>query len=51
MHKYLQQVQKKKIAAPDDARKAHTEMEKLTEKGQKEAKEVLETAKKALERI
>lgn len=51
VHKALQQAQKKKIASQDDARKAQGEMEKLSEKGQKDAKEVLETAKKALERI
>lgn len=49
VHKRLQEMQKKKIARPDDVRKAHDNMEKLTEKGQKEVKELFEAAKKALE--
>lgn len=49
MHKRLQDMQKKKIARPDDVRKAQENMEKLTEKGQKEVKDLFEAAKKALE--
>lgn len=49
VHKRLQEMQKKKIARPDDARKAHDNMGKLTEKGQKEVKDLFEAAKKALE--
>ncbi|KAJ5902433.1 hypothetical protein N7495_002961 [Penicillium taxi] len=50
MHKRLQDMQKKKLARPDDVRKAHEQMEKATEKGQKEVKDLFDTAKKALER-
>lgn len=49
VHKRLQEMQKKKIARPDDVRKAHDNMGKLTEKGQKEVKDLFEAAKKALE--
>ncbi|OJJ88919.1 ribosome-recycling factor [Aspergillus glaucus CBS 516.65] len=48
VHKRLQEMQKKKIARPDDVRKAHDNMGKLTEKGQKEVKDLFEAAKKAL---
>ena len=50
MHKRLQDMQKKKVARPDDVRKAQDQMEKFTEKGQKELKDLFETSKKALER-
>ncbi|KAI9934392.1 hypothetical protein ASPWEDRAFT_116622 [Aspergillus wentii DTO 134E9] len=50
VHKRLQDMQKKKIARPDDVRKAQDQMEKLTEKGQKELKDLFDAAKKALER-
>ena len=50
MHKHLQGLEKKKIARGDDVRKAHDRMEKLVEKAQKEAKELLEAAKKGLEK-
>lgn len=50
VHKRLQDMQKKKIARPDDVRKAQDQMEKITEKGQKEVKDLFEAAKKALER-
>ncbi|KAH8433607.1 ribosome-recycling factor [Aspergillus melleus] len=50
VHKRLQDMQKKKIARPDDARKAQDQMEKLTEKGQKEVKDLFEAAKKGMER-
>ncbi|KAJ5166539.1 uncharacterized protein N7482_005320 [Penicillium canariense] len=49
MHKRLQDMQKKKLALPDDVRKAHDQMEKATEKGQKDVKELFDTAKKTLE--
>jgi len=49
LHKRFQEMQKKKIARPDDVRKAHDNMEKLTDKGQKEVKDLFEAAKKALE--
>lgn len=49
MHKRLQDMQKKKVAQPDDVRKAHDQMEKTTEKGQKEAKDLFEAAKRTLE--
>lgn len=51
VHKRLQDMQKKKIARPDDVRKAQDQMEKLTEKGQKEVKELFDAAKKGMERI
>ncbi|KAL4883608.1 ribosome recycling factor-domain-containing protein [Aspergillus karnatakaensis] len=50
MHKRLQEAVKKRIARPDDARKSQDKMEKLSEKGQKEVKELFDAAKKALER-
>ncbi|RAH46931.1 ribosome-recycling factor [Aspergillus brunneoviolaceus CBS 621.78] len=50
VHKRLQDMQKKKTARPDDVRKAQEQMEKLSEKGQKDVKELFETAKKAMER-
>ncbi|KAL4802859.1 ribosome recycling factor-domain-containing protein [Aspergillus unguis] len=50
IHKRLQNLIKKKTARPDDARKSQDKMEKLTEKGQKEVKDLFETAKKAMER-
>ena len=49
MHKRLQEMQKKKTARPDDVRKAHELMEKVTEKGHKEVKELFEGARKMLE--
>lgn len=51
IHKRLQEIVKKKIARPDDARKSQDKMEKLTEKGQKEVKELFEAAKKVMERV
>ncbi len=51
IHKRLQEIVKKKIVRPDDARKSQDKMEKLTEKGQKELKELFEAAKKAMERV
>ncbi|KAL2814735.1 Hsp70 protein-domain-containing protein [Aspergillus granulosus] len=50
VHKRLQALVKKKVARPDDARKSQDKMEKLTEKGQKEVKDLFETAKKVMER-
>ncbi|RAL01499.1 ribosome-recycling factor [Aspergillus ibericus CBS 121593] len=50
VHKRLQDLQKKKIARPDDVRKAQEQMEKLTEKGQKDARELFEATKKTMER-
>ncbi|KAJ5752362.1 hypothetical protein N7520_009279 [Penicillium odoratum] len=49
MHKRLQDLQKKKLARPDDVRKAHDQMEKATDKGQKEVKDLFDAAKKTLE--
>ncbi|GES56932.1 putative Hsp70 chaperone [Aspergillus terreus] len=51
VHKRLQDMQKKKTARPDDVRKAQEQMEKFTEKGQKEVKDLFEAARKALERV
>ncbi|KAJ5936439.1 hypothetical protein N7454_005074 [Penicillium verhagenii] len=51
MHKRLQDLQKKKLARPDDVRKAHDQMEKTTDKGQKEVKDLFDTARKTLEQI
>lgn len=51
MHKHLQQLEKKKIARGDDVKKAHDRMEKIVEKGQKDVKELLEGAKRALEKV
>jgi ribosome recycling factor len=49
LHKRLQEMQKKKTARPDDIRKAHDQMEKVVEKGQKEVKDLFETARKSIE--
>ncbi|KAJ5612422.1 hypothetical protein N7510_005616 [Penicillium lagena] len=49
MHKRLQDMQKKKVARPDDVRKAHDQMEKASDKGQKDVKDLFEAAKRALE--
>ncbi|KAF7713229.1 Uncharacterized protein PECH_002216 [Penicillium ucsense] len=49
IHKRLQDMQKKKIARPDDVRKAHDQMEKVAEKGQKDVKDLFDSAKKSLE--
>ncbi|KAJ5915348.1 hypothetical protein N7466_011281 [Penicillium verhagenii] len=51
MHKRLQDLQKKKLARPDDVRKAHDQMEKTTDKGQKEVKDLFDAARKTLEQI
>lgn len=51
LHKRLQDMQKKKLARPDDVRKAHEHMEKLIEKSHKDVKDLYETARKALERV
>ncbi|KAE8141487.1 ribosome recycling factor [Aspergillus pseudotamarii] len=50
VHRRLQDMQKKKIARPDDVRKAQEQMEKVTEKGQREVRDLFEAAKKAMER-
>ncbi|KAJ5246960.1 hypothetical protein N7468_001943 [Penicillium chermesinum] len=50
-HKRLQDMQKKKLARPDDVRKAHDQMEKTADKGQKEAKDLFDDAKKMLEQV
>ncbi|KAA8642182.1 hypothetical protein EYZ11_007396 [Aspergillus tanneri] len=50
VHRRLQDMQKRKTARPDDIRKVQEQMEKLTEKGQKEVKELFEVAKKSMER-
>ncbi|KAE8348080.1 putative ribosome recycling factor [Aspergillus coremiiformis] len=50
VHKRLQDMQKKKIARPDDVRRAQEQMEKFTERGQREVKDLFEAAKKAMER-
>lgn len=50
-HKRLQDMQRKKLARPDDVRKAQEQMERMAEKGQKEVKELFDAAKKALERV
>ncbi|KAL4927937.1 ribosome-recycling factor [Aspergillus undulatus] len=49
-HKRFQDIIKKRIARQDDVRRVQDKMEKLTEKGQKEVKELFEAAKKAMER-
>ncbi|KAJ5352282.1 Heat shock protein 70 family [Penicillium brevicompactum] len=49
LHKRLQDLQKKKLARPDDVRKAHDQMEKITEQGHKEVKDAFDAAKKTLE--
>jgi len=49
LHKRLQEMQKKKLARPDDVRKAHDLMEKATDKGQKDVKDLFEAARKTLE--
>ncbi|KAJ5545323.1 hypothetical protein N7535_006294 [Penicillium sp. DV-2018c] len=51
MHKRLQDLQKKKLARPDDVRKAHDQMEKATEQGQKDVKDAFDGARKTLEQV
>ncbi|PWY72551.1 ribosome recycling factor [Aspergillus sclerotioniger CBS 115572] len=51
VHKRLQDLQKKKIVRPGDVRKAQEQMEKLTEKGQKDLKELFQATRKAMERV
>ncbi|KAJ5753851.1 uncharacterized protein N7511_008004 [Penicillium nucicola] len=51
MHKRLQDLQKKKLARPDDVRKAHDQMEKVTDLGHKDLKDAFEAAKKTLEQV
>ncbi|PWY71492.1 putative ribosome recycling factor [Aspergillus heteromorphus CBS 117.55] len=50
VHRRLQDLQKRKLARPDDVRKAQEQMEKLTEKGQRDVKDLFETTKRAMER-
>lgn len=50
VHKSLQNVVKRGIARPDDARKSQAKMEKLTETGQKQVKDLFDSAKKTMER-
>lgn len=50
INKKLNTMKAKKVVRPDDVRKALEQMEKITEKGQKEVKDAFEAAKKALER-
>lgn len=47
--KRLRDMKLKKVARPDDLKKAGDQMEKVVDKGQKEVKEVFEGVKKALE--
>ncbi|KAJ5677440.1 uncharacterized protein N7477_003073 [Penicillium maclennaniae] len=49
LHRRLQEMLKKKLARPDDVRKAHDQMEKATDKGQKDVKDMYEAARKTLE--
>ena len=50
IHKGLQNAQKKKTATPDQVHKAAQQMEKITDKAQKDVRAVFESSKKALER-
>ncbi|CAG8019364.1 unnamed protein product [Penicillium salamii] len=49
LHKRLQDLQKKKLARPDDVRKAHDQMEKVVDQGHRDVKEAFDAAKKTLE--
>jgi ribosome recycling factor len=49
MQKRLRAMELKKVARPDDLKKAHKDMEKVVEKGNADVKKVVEAAKKAME--
>jgi ribosome recycling factor len=49
MQKKLRQMELKKLALPDDLKKAHKTMEALVKKGQDDVKKTIEVAKKAME--
>lgn len=51
VHKRLQNAQKKKTSTPDQVHKTHDQMEKITEKAQKDIRSFFESSKKALERV
>lgn len=49
MQKRLRAMELKKVARPDDLKKAHKDMEKVVEKGNVDVKKIVEAAKKAME--
>jgi ribosome recycling factor len=49
MQKRLRAMELKKVARPDDLKKAHKDMEKAVEKGNADVKKIVEAAKKAME--
>lgn len=49
MQKRLRAMELKKVARPDDLKKAHKDMEKVVEKGNADVKKIVEAAKKAME--
>lgn len=49
MQKKLRAMEVKKTARPDDLKKAHKEMEKITEKGIADAKKAVDAARKTME--
>jgi len=49
MQKKLRAIELKKAARPDDLKKAHKEMEKITEKGVADVKKAVDTARKTME--
>lgn len=48
-NKKLKELEKKKALRPDEARKELDAMEKVAQKGQKDVKDIFETAKKGME--
>jgi len=49
MQKKLRAIELKKAARPDDLKRAHKEMEKITEKGVADVKKAVDTARKTME--
>ncbi|RKF54336.1 Ribosome-recycling factor, mitochondrial [Erysiphe neolycopersici] len=49
MQKKLRNIELKKLARPDDLKKAHKEMEKIVEKGITDIKKTIDVARKAIE--
>ena len=49
MQKRLRSMELKKLARPDDLKKAHKDMEKVVETGNADVKKIVEAAKKAME--
>lgn len=49
MQKHLRKMEIEKLALPDELKRAHKEMEKIVQEGQKKVKDVVKVAQKAME--